>query len=108
MRNTLDLLLNAPENKTQKEAVGKLKRDQLIQIPALKEEGLSNSEIADLFDVTSGSIRNAIKNKRWEQFDEEGQAARCPDCGGMVLDDSEPCRLCSMRRRAKNERESNT
>ena len=38
----------------------------------------------------------------------KGKPARCPDCGAIVIDDMQPCRVCAVRRwkarqRAKRE-----
>ena len=78
----------------------KLTPEQICQVPKLREAGKNNSEIAREFGVTPANIRRIVEEKTWlrhQETDEEpGKPDRCPDCGGMVVNDLEPCLRCSL------------
>ena len=78
----------------------KLTPEQICQIPQLRQDDCNISEIARMFDVTPSAIRRIINEEIWLRYNGQpaGKPARCPDCGGMVFDDSKPCMVCANRR----------
>jgi len=79
---------------------GKLTPEQVCQVPELMK-GHTISEIARRFEVTPAAIRNVITQERWKRYSNEppGKPARCSGCGGLLVDDSQPCLACSLRSR---------
>lgn len=85
--------------------MGKLTQEQICQVPILVEE-LGISGVARKFDVSPPAIRYVIDHQLWKQYSNEiGHPDRCPDCGGLVLNDMEPCPLCSTRLFEKNKKQ---
>lgn len=82
----------------------KLTPEQVCQVPELRREGHTRSAIARMFGVTPAAIRNVILEERWKRYSDEpaGKPDRCPDCGGMVVDDTKPCLHCEMERASQN------
>jgi len=83
----------------------RLTEEQVLEVPELLNQGVSISAIARKFGVSGSSIRRIIAEKVWLRG---GKPDRCPDCGGLVLDDSRPCLKCETdanksRRRAWDE-----
>ena len=78
----------------------KLSEAQIRQIPKLLEQGYTISAIARMFGVTPAAVRSVIVEEKWKRYTDEppGEPDRCPDCGAMVLDDTEPCRGCVVKR----------
>jgi len=80
----------------------KLTPEQICQVPGLREGGHNISEIARGFGVTPAAIRRIIEEETWLRYRETdeppGKPDRCPDCGGKVANDLEPCRVCTARR----------
>jgi hypothetical protein len=78
---------------------GKLTEEQVCQVPELMLDR-TVSAIARHFGVTPAAIRNVIQEERWKRYSDElpGKPDRCPDCGALVLDDTQPCLACSLRR----------
>ncbi len=71
--------------------------EQLCRIPALRKDGRNIQEIAAEIGSSVNDVRDAIVSKAWERYYEEpGHPDRCPDCGGMVMDDTQPCAYCSL------------
>jgi hypothetical protein len=78
----------------------KLSEVQIKQIPKLLEQGVTISAIARMFSVTPAAVRGVIVEEKWKRYTDEppGEPDRCPDCGAMVLDDTQPCRGCMVKR----------
>lgn len=91
--------------------VYKLSLEHVKQIPILLKDGLRPFEIACKLTELSGQkvsskhIVKAIKNEYWKDK-EPGKQERCPDCGGLVEDDSKPCLVCITQRTPKIKKQS--
>lgn len=79
----------------------RLSAEEVLKVPRLLRDGHTASSISRLYGVSPAAIRNLIQEERWRRFSDEppGQPERCPDCGGMVADDTLPCHVCDLRQK---------
>lgn len=64
----------------------------------LHAEGWAVLRIARHLGLDKDFVKRSVSQESRVESREPEKSGRCPDCGGMVLDVDQPCRLCFVRR----------